>query len=169
MPNTHDNAAWKRELEFSAGGDITEGLRRISAALDDMDDFLSGVPGLDAAGRADLRLVSDEIGSNVVRYGTGTSDVRFSVCIHLRADAVVLRIADNGEEFNPFTVDIPYMGNDLDKRRVGGLGLYLISQLFPLATYERRDGCNISEVVYCLGADGKRRMRRTAGRWQCVE
>lgn len=169
MPNTEKAAVWRGELEFLRGGELEENLRRISGLLESMDEFLAEVPGLDPAGRADLRLVCDEIGSNVIRYWSHERDIRLVVDVDACADSVHLRVTDNGGEFNPFDSPVPYMGNDIDKRRVGGLGLYLITQLFPLARYERRDERNISRVVYHLGEGGKKKMRRETGKRQVGE
>lgn len=164
MAQTETATSWRGGLDFAKGAEIKEGLLRISSLLDDMDAYLSFVRGLDVFGRADLRLVCDEIGSNLVRYSSPTHDVRLDIELQAELDRVELRLTDNGEEFNPFTAGIPYMGDDLEKRRLGGLGLYLVAQLFPLAEYRRADDRNISILVYYLGPDGWKKMRRAGER-----
>lgn len=164
MPTMDAAGSWKTELEFARGCDLNDGLRRISAMLEAMDGFLSAHSALDPAGMADLRLVCDEIGSNVVRYSARDKDVRLGVEISVTPQSVRLRMTDDGGEFNPFNQAVPYLGGDIEKRRVGGLGLYLISQLFPLADYRRVDDRNVSEVEYILGKDGKKKMRRNMDR-----
>ena len=151
---------WKAALRFEQGCDLEEGFNRISALLKEMDSFLATVPGIGAEGMADLRLVCDEIGSNVVRHSSPLMDISLDVELEAYSDHVHMRITDTGNEFNPFNQPLPYLGADLEKRRVGGLGLYLINQLFPLANYRRNCGHNISEVEYHMGFDGKKRMMR---------
>lgn len=154
---------WREELFFEKGCDVDDGFRRISGLLADMDEYLDGVPGLDSGGMADLRLVCDEIGSNVVRHSSPVRATRLVVELEAAGDCVRLRIMDNGSEFNPFTQAKPYLGGNLKKRRVGGLGLYFIGNLFPLGKYTRRKDMNVTEVEYCMGEGGKERMRRSGG------
>ena len=161
MTESQDNKTWKVELHFARGCDLEEGFQRISTLLEKMDAFLATVSGLGSEGAADLRLVCDEIGSNIVRHSSPKKDTRLEVDLAVDEAVVCMRITDNGEKFNPFNQPLPYLGGDLDKRRVGGLGLHLIKQLFPLANYCRRDGCNIAEVEYHMGDDGMERMRRS--------
>lgn len=160
MANSPKMQNWKAELTFARGCDLDEGFRRISGMLGDMDAFLATIPGLDQAGMADLRLVCDEIGSNVVRHSSPVKNTRLEVGLKADGDVVRMRITDDGREFNPFNEPVPYLGADLDKRGIGGLGLHLIKQLFPLANYQRCDGCNIAEIEYHMGDDGRERMRR---------
>lgn len=155
--------AWKAELRIPGGCGGEEGLGRVSAALERLDDFLETVPGLGDAGKADLRLVCDEIGSNVVRHATPEKTARLDIGVWLEGESLRLRIRDNGREFNPLRQDAqPYVGSELDKRRVGGLGLYLVRKLFPLTSYQRVGDWNISEVVYVMGRDGREKMQRSA-------
>lgn len=161
MTESIDNKrSWRGKLFFEEGCDVEDGFRDVSRLLEKLDRFLSQIPGLEAEGIADLRLVCDEIGSNVVRHATPEKPVRLSVEVEVENEIVRMRMEDNGSEFNPFDQAVPYTGDDLEQRRVGGLGLYLIKQLFPLARYQRRKGRNIAEVEYHMGEDGKARMRR---------
>lgn len=161
MAESQDDKTWKVELHFARGCDLEEGFQRISVLLEKMDAFLATVSGLGPEGAADLRLVCDEIGSNIVRHSSPKKDTRLEVDLAVDDAVVRMRITDDGGKFNPFNQPLPYLGGDLDKRRVGGLGLHLIKQLFPLANYRRNNGCNVSEIEYHMGDDGKERMRRS--------
>lgn len=162
MPNPQTRI-WKEELSFPKGCDAKEGLLRVALLLEKLDLCLRDVPGLDSVGAADLRLVCDEVGSNVVRHSTPRRATELSVAVEVEASLIRMRITDNGDEFDPFSRSAPYLGGDLRKRRVGGLGLYLIGQLFPLGRYARRDERNITEVEYHFGEEGARKMRRSEG------
>ncbi len=155
--------SWKTELQLPEGCGLEEGLRRGSAMLERLDDFFATVPGLDDGGKADLRLVCDEIGSNVVRHSNPEKPSRLDIEIRVEDKSLRMRIRDNGSEFNPLRHDPkPYVGSEKDKRSIGGLGLYLIRQLFPLTSYQRTGGWNVSEVVYVMGRDGWKKMQRSA-------
>ena len=141
--------------------DIDEGVRQVSAILGELDGFLATVPGLDAEGRADLRLVCDELCSNVVRHASRDGTTRLGIKVEAGVSSVKLTLRDDCAEFNPLVGGKPYVGSDLEQRRIGGLGLYLIRQLFPLASYQRSDGVNIIRFEYHMGADGVRKMQRS--------
>ena len=160
MPDSHATS-WSDEILFVKESDLTAGLNSVAKTLLRLDGWLSGVPGLDAAGAADLRLVCDELGSNIARHCAQGHPTIFRIeARDTGQGSVLLRIINNGDEFNPFTQDTPYLGDDLDRRRVGGLGLYLIRRLFPLGKYRRDGEKNIIEVEYHMGQGGKEKMRR---------
>lgn len=144
--------SWTMTLEFQRGCDVNDGLARVALALLELDAHLGGIPGLDERGAADLRLVCDEIGSNVVRHSVPERHTRLELLINAEEAGIVrLRLSDNGREFNSLEQPMPYLGGDLEKRPVGGLGLYFIRTLFPRAGYRRENGCNITEVEYRIG------------------
>lgn len=160
MPKSQTKS-WKLALDFAKGCDVNDGLLRIAGALAEVDRHFEEIPGLDARGAADLRLVCDEIGSNVVRYSVPHTATRLELHIDAEEKGVVrLRLIDDGGEFNPLEQERPYLGGNLDKRRVGGLGLYFIRTLFPRANYRRVDGRNITEVEYRFGKNGRGKRQR---------
>lgn len=154
--------SWRAEASFPEGCGLEGGLRRVSELLEKLDDFFDSVPGLGQGCKADLRLVCDEIGSNVVRHSAPKKATSLDVHVNADAESVRLRITDDGGEFNPFNHELPDIDSELDKRGVGGLGLFFIRQLFPLATYRRVDGRNCVEVEYILGRNGGKRMQRSS-------
>lgn len=55
-----------------------------------------------------------------------------------------LVLADNGLRFDPSAIAPPEVEADAASRPVGGLGLYLLFQLFDKHEYRRQDGRNIN-------------------------
>lgn len=158
--DTEMRSAWSRSLIFPKGCRYADGCEQISEMLLEFDAFLAQVPGLEQAGANDLRLVCDELVANVLRHVSVEKDATVEIGLQSRTDRVVLRIRDNGEDFDCFNQPTPYLGSDLDARRVGGLGLYLIKQLFPNGCHKREDGWNVSQVEYCMGEEGRLLMGR---------
>lgn len=146
---------WERELVFPAGRREEEGLREISLMLADLDSFLSTIPELSQQSALRLRLVCDELGSNLVRHARRDLPTRWRLTATAERQTLRLKIMDDGEEFNPFAeTAAPYIGTDLELREVGGLGLYLIRDLFPHMRYRREEGWNVSEVECPFAPDG---------------
>ena len=147
----HGKPAWSAEIVFAPGVSLESGLRSVSDRQRLLDVFLAGIPGATGDMVADLRLVCDEIGSNVVRHSGAERATVLRIEVEADERRVVLRLLDNGRQFDPFAPgETPYMGPDIAKRKVGGLGLHLVRRIFPRARYARRDGWNISEVEYPL-------------------
>ena len=93
-----------------------------------------------------LRFAMEEIASNAVCYGfpTGTSG---TVTVKVTADAELpvyaLEILDDGEAFNPL-VEVPDADPELslEEREIGGLGVFLVKNMFEDCHYQRAAGWN---------------------------
>lgn len=146
---------WRRSIVFPHGGAYEEGAGALSLLLEEQDAFVATVKGLDRACADDLRLVCDELVANVLRHASKAGDATVEVEMRVDARAVRLSVRDNGPAFDSFNQPEPYVGPDVEKRRVGGLGLYLVKKLFPQARQVREGGWNVAEVECPL----KREMR----------
>lgn len=99
---------------------------------------VQGVPQLDYA----FRLVTEELVVNVQNYST-SSDITIDV---ERDDHLLrLRFRDHGLPFNPLEYETPDLTLDADKRKVGGLGIFLVKELMDKVSY-RYDNENILTV-----------------------
>ena len=93
-----------------------------------------------------LQVVSDELLSNVVKYGykegqDGTIFLR--ALYNLDKKELVLTIIDEGEEFNPFLVNASPLEGDVSSRKVGGLGILIVKKLMSEYAYDRIYNKNI--------------------------
>jgi anti-sigma regulatory factor (Ser/Thr protein kinase) len=89
----------------------------------------------------ELDLLIEEIFINVCCYGYPAAmpgDVTLSYSVPAPGGLSV-EVADQGVEFNPLTAAPPDLTLNLDRRPIGGLGIFLVKALVPLMTY-RRDG-----------------------------
>lgn len=155
---------WRGDAMFSADKPANEEMHRISELGMEMNLFLEELETIDEATAANLRLVFDELGSNVVRHAKPHGETRLLVAVVAGETALRLRISDNGLEFNPLKQPMPYLGNDLARRGVGGLGLYFIRSIFPGAVYRRSGGWNTMEITIRTTDRPSRRLKRTSGR-----
>ena len=90
-----------------------------------------------------MKLVLDEIVSNIVKYAYTTSkagsiDLELRYCDH-KFSAVV---EDSGKPFNPLLFSTRKSTDPLQHRKPGGLGLLFVKNLVDSAAYDRQDGRN---------------------------
>ena len=97
-----------------------------------------------------LRLAVDEIVTNIISYGYG--DCRPCGAIHVWAEinptSVSVTIEDCGTPFDLTTQPVPRtLHAPLAERDLGGLGIYLVTQVVDSITYERTNSHNINRLT----------------------
>ncbi|NDJ53790.1 MAG: SpoIIE family protein phosphatase, partial [Chloroflexi bacterium] len=99
-----------------------------------------------------LKLIVDEIGTNVINYGyegDATGEIRLKIWENGRG--FTIQFEDEGQPFNPLTHPKPELEDDLDTRQTGGLGLYFVRELSDRLIYET-DGI-INRLTLQVGSD----------------
>jgi anti-sigma regulatory factor (Ser/Thr protein kinase) len=108
------------------------------------------------AGMAEARLVKvqlvvEELAVNVVSYaypgGSGFMEAR---CGREPDGDWFVEIRDSGVPFNPLQAEEPYLGGDMGKRRVGGLGVFLSQQMADELRYRREGDENVVTACFSL-------------------
>jgi anti-sigma regulatory factor (Ser/Thr protein kinase) len=95
----------------------------------------------------DIELAVDEITTNVVKHAYKKNAGRIWVtCYRLGKEFYVI-IKDEGKPFDPSTTPPPDLTSELEKRKVGGLGIYFVRRVITRMGYEYRDGMNIVTLV----------------------
>ena len=94
-----------------------------------------------------MRLVAEEIVTNIARCAWPEGvDAQFHVEVSAEADAaglhVVLTTIDDGVSFDPTAGTAPDIDAELDERRIGGLGMFLVREMTDTQHYERTNGEN---------------------------
>jgi anti-sigma regulatory factor (Ser/Thr protein kinase) len=120
-------------------------------------------PGLDAleaalrSGRLsdeavlDLRLVAEEILTNVAKYGhSDEAEHWVRVRLALVAGEVTLEFTDDGRPFDPLAASPPDVAPG-GERPIGGLGLELVRSLVDAAEYARVGSENVLTVKRHVG------------------
>ncbi len=93
---------------------------------------------------SDVRLVLEEIVSNILTYGfEDDSDHQVILQIELRADALIMEINDDGKPFNPTEYFNPNLEKPFDEREIGGMGIHLVRNLVDEFDYRQAQGKNI--------------------------
>ena len=87
--------------------------------------------------------------SNIVHYAYGMGIGSVTVQAEALEDARGARITfiDSGVAFNPLEAPEPDVSLGADRRKEGGLGIFLAKKLVDEMHYERVDGKNILRVT----------------------
>lgn len=116
--------------------------RRLGAGLDALEAALrlGGVPNGTVL---DLRLVAEEVLTNLAKYGHGDGEEHFvRLRLALTAGEVTLEFTDDGRPFDPLAATAPEPEPGAE-RAEGGLGLLLVRSLMDACEYARRGGRNV--------------------------
>ena len=91
-----------------------------------------------------INLVIEEAVSNIIFYAFNDNN-KHEIDITVKFDDKVLtiEITDNGKPFNPLLQQQPDINLPAEERPVGGLGIFLISQIMDEKKYTRRKNRNI--------------------------
>lgn len=131
-------------LDVVLDNDVAE-LERLAGAV---DGFVAAA-GLPPEIAFRLNLCFDELITNTVSYGYPDGG-RHTIRVRLEADGRQIRaeIVDDAAPFDPFTeAPPPDLDSDVDTRRVGGLGVFLVQRSVDRAGYRRAGGRNLVHLT----------------------
>lgn len=151
------------KYDTSCNRDKSTGYRCLSQHLPNTLDALSTLAetveifgeeaGWDGAIVMQINLVLEELIVNVIDYGypdgrNGCIDV----LIETNAEEIRLRITDDGDAFDPFTVTAPDLSLDIIDRPLGGLGVHLVRCYMDSYIYQHIDHHNTVTLTKYLAA-----------------
>jgi serine/threonine-protein kinase RsbW len=123
-----------------------ESIPRILCFLSEAMEYF----GMDEDGVFDVNVAVDEACANIINYSCAlTQSCAFDyscgsreieVTASRRGGLFFITVANRGEYFDPTRPVAPDISSDIDERKVGGLGVYLIQQLMDELRYEYKDG-----------------------------
>ncbi|MEI6669160.1 MAG: ATP-binding protein [Acidobacteriota bacterium] len=121
---------------------VAANLAGIRTAADALEAFQAehGLPG---GNLWPIHVALDEILSNIVRHGVAGQEDRFvDVTFALMDRSLEVTVVDDGPELNPLALPEPDLVSPLEQRRVGGLGVHLVTHLMERVDYRRLEGRN---------------------------
>lgn len=98
-----------------------------------------------------LKIVVDEIYSNIVRY----SDAKQAeVCCLAENGCMSLIFRDDGKPYNPLDAEEPDISASAEDRPIGGLGIFMVRKMVDSVDYMYKDGRNVVTLKMALsGSD----------------
>ncbi len=101
-----------------------------------------------------INLEIDELMTNYVRHSVRkVPQPRMELTVQEHDGKVILTVLDTGPPFNPLTAPPPDLSDDINQRRMGGMGLHLVRSYCDRMHYELVGGYNRLTLEHDLQAD----------------
>ncbi|HEU5087150.1 MAG TPA: ATP-binding protein, partial [Roseiflexaceae bacterium] len=110
-----------------------ESVARLIGFADDAEQALA----LNADQTYLLRLVIEEITTNIIKYGFAGTQGVISLACQSDDERLQIVVRDNGRPFDPLSAPQPDLSDDPSNRVAGGLGLYFVRQFADLLAHQR--------------------------------
>ncbi len=126
---------------------IADARKELVAALDRLEAG-GRRAGFAEATVLELRLVAEEVLTNIAKYGFEPGKVpAVELLFSFGDEAAVLEFRDRGKAFDPLAHPPPDLDAPLDQRPLGGQGLPLVRALVEEARYVREGPTNVLRLV----------------------
>ena len=84
-----------------------------------------------------IQLATDEAASNIIEHAyEKIRDGILELSCGMHDDRITIVLIDHGESFDPSEIPLPDLKADLSKRKIGGLGIFLMRKLMDEVHYE---------------------------------
>ena len=100
-----------------------------------------------------IELVLEEVVVNVANHAYRRQGGPLEVDCFVRGAAFCCLLRDWGPPFNPLQAEKPDVGQDIEDRPIGGLGIYLATTMPDHCSYERLG--NTNELTFCFNLKQK--------------
>lgn len=124
--------------------DIEAKVSNLSKVIDFIDEELEKT---DCSIKTELQinLAVEELFVNVSHYAYphGTGDISISISIEDDPAEAVITLTDSGIPYDPLAKADPDVGLSAEKRKIGGLGIFMVKKSMDHIAYDYKDGHNI--------------------------
>ena len=125
-------------FDITIGADIAE-IAKVSEMLESVMQSPAFLP--DSV--LDTQLAVEEVVTNIIMHGYSGGAGTIHISCSSENDRVVIRISDNAPAFDPLSLPDPDIDAGVQKRQIGGLGVYLVRQVMDDISYRYENGQNI--------------------------
>jgi len=125
---------------------LTNAATGLASALDRLEGHYHAA-GFDAEAVLNLRLVAEELLTNVAKYAFEAEAGRIELRLSISGASAALELRDDGRPFDPLAQPAPDLEAPPETRDPGGLGLVLVRALVDEASYRREGGSNVLRIV----------------------
>ena len=122
---------------------IENQIGELSSLAEQIDD-LAAQWELTPAMAMNINLVIEEAVSNIIFYAFNNNRKhKIKISMSVENNLLTIKITDDGVPFNPLAQQLPDINLPAEERPVGGLGIFLISQMMDEMNYIRKGNENI--------------------------
>ncbi len=107
-----------------------------------LEELMNGA-GFGPEAVLDTQLAVEEAITNVIVHGYKQKGNEIRIACQVIDGAIEIRITDSAPPFNPLSLPTPDLDSDVNERRIGGLGIYLIRRVMDGVEYAYEGGNNI--------------------------
>ena len=120
--------------------------------LDEIREFVGKIAragGFGSRDVYDIQLAADEAASNIIQHAyRGVKNGVLEISCGVKDGAITIIMVDYGQSFNSSAIPLPDLKADISKRKIGGLGIFLMRKLMDEVHYEsRRDKSNVLTMI----------------------
>lgn len=95
-----------------------------------------------------VQLAADEAASNIIEHAyAGREDAGFQLRCEYSRGQLIMTFLDQGKSFDFSKVATPDITADLSKRKIGGLGIYLMHKLMDEVVYKVTSSGNYLTLI----------------------
>jgi len=101
------------------------------------DSIAKMMKGIAAGERSilEVQMAVDEACTNIIKHAYSEEKGTITLICELVNDELTVAIRDRGKPFDPSSVPGPDFHADLNKRRIGGLGIYFMRRMMDKVSY----------------------------------
>ena len=115
--------------------------------LDEIREFVGTIAresGFSDKDVYNIQLATDEAASNIIEHAyEKIKDGLLELSCDVREDLITIILIDHGESFDPSEIPLPDLKADLSKRKIGGLGIFLMRKLMDEVHYQVKARSNV--------------------------
>jgi anti-sigma regulatory factor (Ser/Thr protein kinase) len=126
----------------------------LAAKLENLESMLTFIRkeaeglGFDSKKLNQIQLAAEEVLVNVINYAYPDKDGNIEITLIPKdTRGLEVEVVDWGFAFDPLSMPDPDICANLEKRKIGGLGIYLVRKLMDEVNYQRQGECNILTFI----------------------
>jgi serine/threonine-protein kinase RsbW len=127
-----------QSFEMTIGSDIEE-IPAVSARLEEA----MGAFGFSPEEILDTQLAVEEVITNIIVHGYKKTGFWIHLSCRFNRRGIRIQVADTAPRFDPLAIPEPELGGDIEERKIGGLGVFLLRQVMDEISYRYENGKNI--------------------------
>ena len=125
---------------------VKAGLDNLSRVLACVDEELE-TAGCSMKTQMQVDIAVEEMFVNIANYAYAPGEGDADVCVETEESdggkRIRITLADQGKPYDPLMQEAPDVSLPAEKRKIGGLGIFMARKNMDDMTYEYRDGRNI--------------------------